>query len=266
MRATLLVGLCACGRVSFAPFADDAAISTSDDATLGDATLDDAMSSTDGSMQATCGPQLALCDLFEGTSINGNRWTSQGGTVVIDDVVAHRGQRSIRFDMPALQANTQFGSFLGHSSALVSGASQLWVRVWMRMSAVPLSTNALELLTIAQTSGLGNFVFARSNEMELYVQYTMASNEGGVPPPVNTWFCVVWHVVHATDNTGSMAFTSDVLPAMSVTNTTTQGSPANDLFAIGPFFAANNVDVAQPAFSVWFDDVIVDDAPVTCGD
>lgn len=265
MRAALLVGLSACGRLSFAPFADDAAMSPPDDATGGDA-LADAMSSTDGSMQATCGPQLALCDLFEGTAINGNRWTSQGGTVRIDDVVAHRGQRSIRFDMPALQANTQFGSFLGHSSALVSGASQLWVRAWLRMSALPVSTNALELLTIAQTSGLGNFVFARSNEMELYVQYTTDSDEGGVPPPVNTWFCVVWHVVLAADNTGSLAFTSDVLPAMSVTNTTTQGTPANDLFSIGAFFAANNVDVAQPAFSVWFDDVIVDDAPVTCGD
>lgn len=247
----------ACGRLQFAPVAGDATGADSRDDAERDANGDGAA--------ATCPPSVLLCDLFDDT-FDTVIWDDNSGTFNVDTTVARRGASSLRFSIATTPANTQVGSYISHTGPEIGTATALWIRAWFRLSALPAATNALEIMAVQRNGALGNFVFVRSDNTELYHQIDFANGAAGVAPPVNTWFCLAWKLTFATTNTGSSEVTSDVLPAFSITNSTTQTSPAMDNVGFGPFFANNNVDVMQPAFDVWVDDIIVDDALVTCAD
>ncbi len=246
----------ACGRLEFAPVPRDSDTDSADDSDVEDAT---------GDAAAACSPGLIVCDLFE-APIDSLRWDISGGTFNLDTTIAHRGASSVRFSIPATPAGTQVGSYIGHTDPAIAAASQLWTRAWVRMSALPTSTNAAELLVVQRSGALGNFVFIRNNDVQLYHQIDLQNGGASVVAPLDTWFCLLWRLTLSTTNTGGSVVTSDVLPTFAISNSITQTSPAMDNVSFGPFFATNNIDEPQPAFDVWIDDVIVDDAPVTCAD
>lgn len=253
-RIILVLATSACGRFAFDPLATGDA-----GGVLGDGTTD--------APAYVCPARFALCDPFETAALD-PAWEAFG-VVTHDTSTAHRGTGSLRFSMAATQPGTLNGIYLLHRSSLISAAAQLWVRGWYRMSpsGIPLSTNALEILSVGQSGGLGEYVFLRAANTQLYSQFDMSSAGNNTPVPIDTWFCLVWHLTFSTTGTGTMSLTSDVLPPVTITSADTQGSPPVDYLAIGPYFSSTNADVMQPPFDLWVDDVIVDATQaITCAD
>jgi hypothetical protein len=211
-----------------------------------------------------CAAGLLLCDLFDGP-IDTTTWTVYGD-VQPDTAIKRRGASSLRMHIAAVGPDTEIGSYVGVAGTLITSHPTLWLRAWMRMSALPISTNALELISLQRAGSSGNFVFSRAANTQLYHQFDNRSASAGVGLPLDTWFCLVWRVTVATNNLGSSDLTSDVVPMIAISSSTTQGPQAVNFAGFGPFFSASNVDVAQPAITVWIDDVIIHDQAVSCSD
>lgn len=256
MESVRLVGIVAlvataCGRLSFSPSPDDAAAQ-------GDG-VDD---TTDADI--ACGDRFELCDTFD-DAIDTSLWNVEG-SVTRDTIIKHRGESSLRMTVPAINAGEAVAAYVWHQGPPATTLSSLWMRAWMRISALPAGTNALELIALQQLSAQGDYVFVHAADTRLYHQFDDKNASAGAAPPIDTWFCMVWHVTLATTATGTSDFTSDVIPAMSLTGSITQSSPAIDIIAFGPYYAPTNVVVAQAAFDVWLDDVIVHGSQITCDD
>lgn len=245
----------ACGRLGFSP-------SPADAVALDGADSDEVDGAPDASV--ACGDQFALCDTFD-DALDTAVWQVDGA-VARDTTITHRGQSSLRMTVPAVNAGQEAFAYVWHQGAPVTTLPAVWVRAWMRISALPAGTNALELLALQQLSGQGDYVFVHAADTRLYHQFDNRNASAGVAPPIDTWFCMVWRVTFATNATGTADFTSDVIPAMSLMGSITQSSPPVDIIAIGPYYAPTNVNVAQPAFDVWVDDVIVHGSQLTCSD
>jgi hypothetical protein len=253
MRWLCVLLLCACGRVGFAPH---------DDGSLGGGS-DGAGGGSDAAAFTCAGFQL--CEDFEGPT--DPAWTSDP-SVVLDSTIRHRGASSMRMHMSPLNAGQQGSSRMWETVTLSPVPSETWVRAWMRMSSAPTATNALELISIDHDGGGGaaDYVFSRSGAVEVFVepQGTQAGTPG--PAPTDTWFCLVFHVVFSTTTSGSLELTGTFAPPAIGSATTNDSAQPVDTIGVGPYFSGTNVDVAQPAFDVWVDDVIVHDSPVTCAD
>lgn len=198
---------------------------------------------------------------------DGAQWLPFGATA-LDITFSHSGSQSVHVHLAALPAATQGGSGIDVNRSFVTGPATVWIRAWVRLASLPASTNAMELISFVQTGApnLGDEVFLRAADTQLYHQWNADSGSAGVAPPLNTWFCLVWKVVRATNTTGGSFLTSDVVPAVSLPNTVTDGTPAMDTLSLGAFFSATNVDVDQPAIDLWIDDVIISDTAVGCAD
>jgi hypothetical protein len=247
----------ACGRVGFAPNADATGLT--------DDVLADGLPDGAGDAQFACSDVFALCDTFDDAALDTSKW-NVAGIIERDTAIKHRGSSSLRMTTPSVAASTEAHAYIWHQGAPITTSSTIWMRAWMRTDALPAGTNAVEMIALQQASALGNYVFVHAADTRLYDQFDNMSAQAGVAPPTDTWFCMVWKVVLSTSATGLSAFSSDVIPAMTVTGSITQGTPAIDVVAFGPYFAPTNVDVAQPGVSVWVDDVIVHTAQLTCND
>jgi hypothetical protein len=242
----------ACGRLEFSPL----------DMQTGDAgAVDDAIDST---TPYVCPNGVRLCDTFDAATLS-TQW-QPSANVFLDTTTWYRGGRALHFAMPPTPANTQNGVYIQNTDPWITSASQVWMRAFVRVGSLPEATNALEVLSLEQSGGMGDAVFLRMQAVEIYTQFegrTIGTNVA----PVNTWFCLVWHVTLSPNLAGTMKLTSDMLSPIEMLNATTQGTPPADLISFGPYYSASNADVAQPAMEVWMDDVIVDDVgPLTCAD
>lgn len=247
----------ACGRFEFSPITRDDSGGTGDDGSGPDP------DATGDATSAACSAGF-ICDGFEGATID-PVWTVFGD-VTPDTTIARRGTSSLKMNLPATAANTQVVSFITHTGPNITNATSLWMRAWFRMSLLPASTNALEILAVVQTGNQGDYIFIRAANTELYHQFNTDGAGSGQAPPINTWFCLNWNLTLATTTTGSSFVTSDVIPAFQLTNSVTQGTPVLDRLSIGPYYSANNNDVGTAAFDMWVDDVIVSASPTTCAD
>jgi hypothetical protein len=255
MRWTYLLLLSACGRVAFAPQGDGAV--------TGDGP-GDADGSGDGPAAACAG--FDECEDFEGAI--DPPWIIDA-SVTLDTTIAHRGLRSARMHMNALAVGEAFSARMQQPVSPSTTSGETWVRAWFRMSAAPTSSNALELISYDHTGGgvAGDYVFSRNNAVQIYNLPSGGQDDHLGAAPLDTWFCIVFHVTWAETATGSLEMLGDLTPALQLTNVTTNSSTSPiDALGIGPYFGSPNVTVAQPAFDVWVDDVIVHASPVTCAD
>lgn len=218
----------------------------------------------DSGPTAACSSAL-ICDGFEGTTF-GNGWTPEGA-VAIDTTFAHSGDSSVHMHLDAIPANGTIGARLIHWTVLAA-PGPLWVRAWMKLGSLPAGGNRMETICAEQSTSpyFGDCVFLHSAATSLYTQFSPASMEGSAPP-VGPWFCFVWSIVRASDASGAMQLTSDVIPDISLTGEPTDSATnPNDALAMGGIFYSGNTPDPQPALDVWFDDVIVSTSPVTCAD
>ncbi len=207
-----------------------------------------------------------LCDRFE-TDQLAAVWTV-AGTAVHDTTQAHRGSGSVHFTLPAVSPQNDAGSFLTETATLAGASTEsteLWVRAWVRIGALPQAGNNLELLSLDQQGPprFGDFVFVKSGETDVYSQFDDTVVAIPAAMPTNRWVCLIWHVVRNT-NSGMLQLGGDLGSASLAA--TTDGVPAVSALALGPNFSKTNLTVAQPALEVWIDDVIVHHAALTCTD
>ncbi len=248
----MLVILTACGRVGF----------TELDAIDGDAVLGDG---ANGDADVECSAAFDICDGFE-AGLDSALWMTTDAMVALDTTFAHRGSTSVRVRAPASAANTNNYHGLSEARTLSTGITTFWVRAWLRMSALPATGNGMEILTAETPSADGDFVFVRDDHMSVYSQYGGGTRMNAAPPPIGTWFCLIFKIVRSTAPTGSLELTGDV-PPISMTNAITDDAAIPmSLVNFGIGFASGNTPSAQPAIDVWVDDVIVHSAAVTCAD
>ena len=253
MRAlALLVALAGCGRFGFG---DERA-----DGALGDGAGDIATSDA----SPACSPTFDLCDGFEGTSIDTTTWLIDPMTT-LDSTRAHRGKSSVHVHTPAFPASTNSYISIGETKTL-AGPTTFWVRGWFWLAALPAAGNGMELITAERSGSGGDFVFVFSASTHIYTQFGDASWQGPAPVPVGSWFCLVFKVVRSTTTTGALELSGDV-PMLSLPNVITDSATTPiDIITLGMGFATGNTPSPQPALDLWIDDVIVDDAPLTCAD
>jgi hypothetical protein len=245
LAAFALVG---CGRLGFSPGELDGAV--------GDGT-------SDGD---ACTRQL--CDGFESPTL-APIWDTTGaapGSVTIDTSVAHTGASSVRFSIASLPApNTGQRSYITEYTTLALGSPTVHVRAFVRLSALPAAGNNAEMMIATEhVSDNENSIFLMAASTTLYNQWSDSSSSNGTPAPTNTWFCVLWRVTRATTMTGSMEMGGDI-PPRTMMNIQTEGPTLTSL-TFGLTLFAMLQPTPQPAFDMWLDDLLIDDAPLTCSE
>jgi len=247
MRWLALVGAIGCGRLGFGVAGD-----ASDDA-------------RDGATDIAQGCGFDLCDNFE-TRTLAPVWTTST-MVSLDTTRAHGGAQAVHLQSAALAVGQSQYVELGEMQTLAVPATHFWVRGWFFLSALPAAGNAMELVAAEELSGgLGDYVVVRSTDTLLYTKFVAATKSAPAVIPSDTWFCIAFEVLRATNSTGSLALTSDVLPQTTLAPTQTDSQTAIQVIWFGVAFDGVNVTVPQPALDLWVDDVIVHSAPVTCAD
>lgn len=218
----------------------------------------------DGSTEPACA--FDLCDGFEAPTFDTSLWFVDP-TVTRDTTIAHRGSASARMRVGSLAVGQGFTAALTETRTLSAPGAELWVRGWFRLSALPAATNEMEVMAVEQTSSPfdGNYVLVLSNEIGFY-SYDGIYIATSLALPVDTWFCLLWHVRLSAANAGILELEGDLFDPLRVTNGQTDGTPRVDSLRIGISFADANVVVPQPPLDVWVDDVIIHSAPVTCAD
>jgi hypothetical protein len=252
VRASLLVlALSACGRFGFDATRDGGVIDTVADAPA-DADLD--------AQPGACKPSYRVCDGFEANTFAG--WTVLG-SVTRDLAVAHRGNASAHFHTSATAIGMDNYVDLSNTTTLAANDPTLYVRAWIRTAALPVNNMGLISADQPGTSAREVAVFFLPGALGVYSQFDNMSRNNLTPPPLGTWFCVIWQVTRST-SAGTLAITGDQ-PAVSLT-AMTDGSPPLSELSLGIHFAGSSVTVAQPAMDIWIDDVIASPSPVTCAD
>ena len=262
MRRSLAVGLVvlsAC-RLSFDATRSDTA---SGDAASGDGVSGDGNQTGDGGPDAPRACAFDMCDGFEGGSFDA-RWTIDTG-ITIDTTQAHSGTASMRAHINTTSPNTDGIALIRESQSLTSTTGPLWIRAWVRLSALPTGSNAISLMLAGRPGSGGLYVFAFSNQTHIYTEYTTSSTTTNTAMPVNTWFCLVWSFVRSTTSSGTMTLTSPVLPTLTTTDVT-EDSPPMSVLSFGINLDAPGANVTQPPLDWWFDDIIIGTSPVTCAD
>ena len=239
------VVLSACGHLDFDPTA-----------------LAPADGSGSGSGPA-CLASYELCDGFEGSSF-APVWTVDGD-VTLDTTVAHRGLSSAHVHGTAIPVHTDSYILLYEDTTLPEPATTFYVRAWVRLAEMPV--NNMDLIVAEQSNGSpeGDSLTVRPTDLAIYSQFADVAHDNMAMPPLDTWFCVLWTVARSTTSTGSIALAGDPPPLM-IQAVQTDASPAIDRMTFGISFAAPNIDNAQPAIDLWFDDLIIASFPIACTD
>lgn len=242
--------VCGCGRFGF-----DASI---------DARGDGAAIENDGSSGPVCKDTYELCDGFEGTAFD-PVWTVGSPNISLDTTISHRGARSMHVFSDPVAAGDPGEFSLDETATLAFNDPTFYVRAYVRLGALPLDN--MWLINAAQVSGAPreDGVYVNPGEMTVFSQFSQDSQATNENPPTNTWFCVLWTVHRSTTNAGSLALAGDP-PALTLSNTQTDGAPPISILGFGIEFSATTQMVDQPRIDVWIDDVIVANAPITCAD
>jgi hypothetical protein len=66
--------------------------------------------------------------------------------------------------------------------------------------------------------------------------------------------CLLWSVTRATTATGQVALAGDIGPVI-------RDDVQTDSV---PGLGGSNLTATQPAYELWIDDILIDDAPLTC--
>jgi hypothetical protein len=243
-----------CGRLEF------------DAVDIGDASVDGA---GDGYFDASDGPTAAcidshqLCDDFEAPTIR-SFWTQQDPGTSVDRTMAHRGLASLHVHSDALAVGTTAYTTIQQTDTLALGDRTFHVRAWVRLGSLP--SNPMELIDATQP-GTDNVdaLFVLEDTMAVYSQFADITRVNTAPAPVGTWFCVLWTVTRDPGTAGSISLAGDVPPAQ-LSNVQTDGVPPIESLGLGIGFAGTQLMVAQPAMDIWLDDVIIDNAPLTCAE
>jgi hypothetical protein len=208
------------------------------------------------------GAAVALCDDFEAAALDTTTWTLSG-TGNIDTTFRHRGQSSYHFRTPAVNAGTTTNFNIRERKTFTGFTGPtMWVRLWAYINAVPAAGNTLNLIKVEQIANPfnGQVVELRATQTRLENEVAGTTVNAAGAPMINSWNCYLFRI-DVGGATPGLQLSGVNVPSLSLAGTT-QPNPVLGQANIGVFFFQPNV--AQPAYDLWIDDVIIDTKPVTC--
>jgi hypothetical protein len=214
-----------------------------------------------GPAPARCsGSSALLCESFE-TPLLLAGWSqsAHNGSVSIDTSRAFRGKSSLRSSIQASALNTSPYATVNQSK-IFPILGTLYARVWVYFPS-PLSAQFEQFLNFTDSGGTGLSLATDTGAV------TLNDYAGGVyvmsmtKLPLDRWVCVQFDMVQGA-TTGAMHVTIDGkllsdLPPVAPTPTAVN-------LILGVDFNSNNA--AIPAYDAWFDELIVDNKPISCAD
>jgi hypothetical protein len=258
VRGGWLLVVAGCGRVAFAPLA-------ADDASDGGGTMNDA---TDGaaidggaSLCSVSSPEI-ICDGFEDLTL-ASHWSKVEniGTVEIDTTRAYRGLQSLHArtnaatgsDMPVAELQSRRGLMMSYTG-------QVHARVWAYFAS-PVDPEFDQLIIFADQSGVGvamgaargNIIANDFTDLNLVESTTHTM-------PKDRWTCLQFDA--PSGMTGTIHTFVDGVEVTDVRLTKSNAQPPFDNVYIGLDWPSNAA--ALPAADAWFDEMILDDAPISC--
>ncbi len=255
MREVLAVVLvAACGRFDFDGRAHDAA--NESDAMARDG-------GGDAGVEPACLASYAICDGFEGSELE-PVWTVSSDAT-LDATVAHRGVQSLHVHADAIAASDGANLGVVESSTFGDAAEPLYIRAFVRLGSIPV--DHMGVIEVSQTSTAApntDGVFETATGLVVYSQFTNTSADTMFQPTLDAWTCLVFEIIRASDDTGTLALTGD--GSGELDGVQTDGTPPLGELQLGIAFANSTDTDMQPALDLWIDDVIVANAPVTCAD
>lgn len=205
-----------------------------------------------------------MCDDFEGETWE-EYWIPNiaTGAITRDEAQAWQGDSSLRFSVDAVQGDSFGQAFLAQADTLAQGLD----RVFVRMHAyIPDFSNVdFSLMSFGQaTEPYRTIQLAAGADGHLKLVSSvidMTSVDLATDIPVATWFCLEWQVDFQApqqvriwlDGTELTSF-NRLVP--------TQPDPPMQFYNVGPmiYYAGFTTE----AYSVWVDDVILNDARIGC--
>ncbi len=208
-----------------------------------------------------CTAGLILCDSFEPGVGPWNRGTVNG-TIDADTSRAHRGASSIHAHTNAIPSTT-----VTNPSAILASSQGLPVtgtvhaRVWFYIQSPHASGEFDQLINLVDLDGNGISLGTRNGMMTANDYTDIEYAESATTPlPLDRWACLQLSIPSGT--TGVTRIYVDGAEVTDVALPKTSAQPPPERIEIGVQWVATVT--SWPATDVWFDDVIVDDEPITC--
>jgi hypothetical protein len=262
LRLALVAAVAACGRIDF-------------DSRIGvgaDAAADAAQGASCGGT-STCPGFAILCDGFEGATLD-PQWsvTMTNGVPAVDGAMVCRGHNAVRASVNAIASGTASASVLAMPS-YTRGTLFARVYVYIPSATAPdssmLSWNLMQLYHAANPSyglelGIRVDAFHVTN-----FEPTTVELDSPIAWPRDRWACVEWQVDFPSADGVADAAVDVWLDGVPVSGLSPApglvlppSAMALDVFEIG--LAGYGSPVAQPAATVWLDEVVLASQRIGC--
>lgn len=240
-----------CGRVAFDPLGGP-----------GDAGSSDASGGgADAMAPVACAADMLICDSFEPGLGPWNRNTTNG-TIEVDTTRAYRGTSSVHAHTNAIPSTTATNpSAILTSSRGLPVTGTVHARVWFYIRSPHASGEFDQLINLVDLGGNGISLGTRNGVMTANDYTDVEYAESATAQlPLDRWACMQLSIPSGTTGTTRVFLDGAEVTDIALPKTTPQPAPAR--VEIGVQWVATVT--SWPATDVWFDDVIVDDQPITC--
>jgi hypothetical protein len=150
---------------------------------------------------------------------------------------------------------------LGKNNAFSLSSGTLYVRVWAYFPS-SLSPDFNQFLLLADGVGANGISVATAHgHIVLNVYNNKFYKESATPIPLDRWTCLQLDAAQGSA-TGQIHVLLDGVPAADLSPVTT--TPSVVTLFLGDDFYANADAIGD--YSAWFDEIIVDNKPVTCAE
>lgn len=246
----LVVVSLGCGRLSFDPLASD--------------TRADAANDSPSELPLNCSGRL-ICDGFESATL-ASSWSSQtvNGNLVVDSVRTHRGTRALHVHTDAGVIGDVRKAEILSSSQLPTNATPriLYARAWVYFPS-PHANAYNQFITFSNTSGNG---FSLGNRDLNVITNHFAGGDffesATTQVPLDRWVCFKYEA--PLNQTGTVRSFVDGNEVTDIADPLTMPEGTMTQLYLGLDWAGLSETI--PAIDVWLDDIIVDDAPISCAD
>jgi hypothetical protein len=209
-----------------------------------------------------------FCDGFESGMVDSASWSPRGGGATVDSAHVYRGRFAMHAHLDALAAGAPEAeaNLLTSKGAAVTGT--IYARVFVYFAS-PLSVEFDQFLNLADNNGTGVAV-ALDTDNPVDNNYTIGGQPNSYAQSSRTvaadhWQCVRLAIsgqaAGGNNVTGNVQVSIDDQDVTDADLTATTVSQETKLFLGFDFGPPKN---AVPAQDAWFDEIVIDDKPITC--
>jgi hypothetical protein len=208
---------------------------------------------------------VQLCEGFEGTLHSAWATHMTDGALSYDDSMAYRGNSSMHIHGNPVTAGTTVDVRISESQTFTPAPTLVYVRAFFYVQAAP--ANAGTFYSVIQSASPYDGVSlldAAGGTLAAGDSVNGGYTKSAAVVPLNQWFCLRWQVKVSTSASAGSVTTwvnSTDITALDANEPT---EPAAGLAFLSVGFQTYDPSVANPAFDVWMDELIVNNAPVTC--